>query len=51
MIRLSGIDKRGDQRGAKALEEQKKDGDAHQAADDDGVADVGDRRRTRSPWS
>ncbi len=43
-MRLSGIERRGDQGGPEALEEQEQDGDAHQAADDDGVADVGDRR-------
>ena len=35
---------RGDQGGPQALEEQQEDDDAQQAADDDGVADVGDRR-------
>ena len=35
---------RRDQRGPPALEEQQQDQDAQQAADDDGVADVGDRR-------
>ena len=40
---------RGDQGRSQALEEHQEDGNAHQTADDDGVADVGDRRADQQP--
>ena len=39
----------GDQGGPEAFEEQQEDADAHEAADDDGVAHVGDRRLDEQP--